>query len=432
MRGILLFREKRRVMAVGDGAAADREVARLVSQCDFYVDLNPKKRRSSHHGGEGCCGGGGIGVGVGEVVEVSSPEEDVENQEVVEEGSGGHTTCGGAGGHRGLRVRFLSMRQKKSKRSLLRVSASLANLISPSRGRNVNLSSRLQELRRPDGTTHQIGSQVRDWSKSLRVYVEYCANQIKAKAIFDEKKNEPAIDDFFQRCLASPFSRKLDLWTLLDGARGRFVKYPLLVRSIQKYTPSDSDDSIHLEKSVHQLEEIIKEADHKTGQAKCEHSKSSLHYLFDDQKVAQIQESSALLCSGCMKNNKSTKLYVFLFDKVVVISRSTNQSGRQMYQVYRQPIPTSELLVEDLPDGEVKIGSFRNAFGQGSQTAKNLIRLSFVESDKGQSHTLIANDEHDKRQWMQAFAKVTNNIVVLPESKSKEKQQQLSSTSNSS
>ena len=52
-------------------------------------------------------------------------------------------------------------------------------------------------------------------SKKLNVYVDYCANQIKAKAIFDEKKNEPAIDDFFQRCLASPWSRKLDLWTFL-------------------------------------------------------------------------------------------------------------------------------------------------------------------------------------------------------------------------
>uniref|UniRef100_A0A0B6ZV76 PH domain-containing protein n=1 Tax=Arion vulgaris TaxID=1028688 RepID=A0A0B6ZV76_9EUPU len=93
-----------------------------------------------------------------------------------------------------------------------------------------------------------------------------------------------------------------------------------------------------------------------------------------------------------------------------------------MYQIYRQPIPATELVVEDLPDGEVKMGSFRSAFGQGGQTAKNLIRLSFQDTDRGQSHTLIISDEHDKRQWMQAFNKVASKIlIVVNENKTKEK-----------
>lgn len=61
---------------------------------------------------------------------------------------------------------------------------------------------------------------------------------------------------------------------------------------------------------------------------------------------------------------------MFLFDKVAVVTRPTTQGGRRTFQVYRQPIPASELVVEDLPDGEVKLGSFRSAFGQGGQTGK--------------------------------------------------------------
>lgn len=61
---------------------------------------------------------------------------------------------------------------------------------------------------------------------------------------------------------------------------------------------------------------------------------------------------------------------MFLFDKVAVVTRLATQGGRQFYQVYRQPIPVSELIVEDLPDGEVKLGSFRSAFGQGGQTGR--------------------------------------------------------------
>ncbi|GFO32635.1 neuroepithelial cell-transforming gene 1 protein [Plakobranchus ocellatus] len=411
------------------------------------------------------------------------------------------------------RVRFFSIRQKKSKRSLLRVSASLINLVSPSRNKNESCSfkvpssplrpvpaaspykpprpspakrrvqlswvdsfgsngddkctlshheikrqeaiyelyqgerdmledltnitkfyrdpllklglisqeearmffgnidslipvheeliNRLREQRKPDGRTENIGQHIHDWADHLSVYVQYCANQIKAKAVFDEKKNEPAMDDFLQRCLASPFSRKLDLWTLLDGARGRFVKYPLLVRAILKY--------------LERLEKVIKKADEETGVARCEHSKSCLLYLFDDQKIPEIEQSTALLCNGCMKNVKGSKLFVFLFERAVVVTRSTHQQGRQMYQVYRQPMPVSELQVEDLPDGEVKLGSFRNAFGQGSQIAKNVIRISFKDSEKGQSHTLLANDEHDKRQWMQAFRKVTSCVEEVSE-----------------
>ncbi|XP_059144612.1 neuroepithelial cell-transforming gene 1 protein-like isoform X2 [Physella acuta] len=313
------------------------------------------------------------------------------------------------------------------------------------------LSRRLQEEREPDGTTRHVGKQIYDWdaiwhdgvgalraplcfsdtwtvtevcsniisSSQLSVYITYCANQIQAKSIFDTKKNEPAIEDFFQRCLASPFSRKLDLWSLLDGAKGRFVKYPLLIHSILKYTTSESDDAAHLKKAIKRMEKMVGEADLATGVSRCEHSKSLLTYLYDDQKVAEIELSTALLCSGCMKNSKGSKLYVFLFDKVVVVSRSSFQSSKQLFQVYRQPIPTGQLIVEDLPDGVVKMGSFRNAFGQGGHTAKNMIRLSFQDAHKGHSHTLIANDEHDKRQWMQAFHKVTSKIVVVPEVQAK-------------
>ena len=35
-----------------------------------------------------------------------------------------------------------------------------------------------------------------------------------------------------------------------------------------------------------------------------------------------------------------------------------------------------------------------------SLSARNLFRVSFSNSTHGQSHTLMSNDEHDKRQWL--------------------------------
>ncbi|BFZ08865.1 hypothetical protein BsWGS_11903 [Bradybaena similaris] len=286
-----------------------------------------------------------------------------------------------------------------------------------------DLLARLQCQRKPDGTTQNVGKQIYEWSRGLHVYVNYCANQIKAKCVYDDKRHEPSVEDFLERCLASPLSHKLDLWSLLDGARSHFVKYPLLVNSILKYTPSDSSDADLLKQSIKVIENIIHEADEQMGVASCEQCRSTLVYLFEDQKIVEIEESVTLVCSGCMKNIKGNKLFVFLFDKAVVVSRSIIQDGRQLYQVYRQPIPVAELVVEDLPDSEVKLGSFRSAFGQGGCTVKNLIRISFQNCDRGQSHTLVANDEHDKRQWMHAFQKITSKILtVVGESKLKDRQ----------
>lgn len=84
----------------------------------------------------------------------------------------------------------------------------------------------------------------------LSSYTPYCSNQVKAKALLDQKKQDRRVQDFLQRCLQSPFSRKLDLWNFLDIPRSRLVKYPLLLREILKHTPNDHSDRQCLDEAV--------------------------------------------------------------------------------------------------------------------------------------------------------------------------------------
>lgn len=84
----------------------------------------------------------------------------------------------------------------------------------------------------------------------LSSYTPYCSNQVKAKALLDQKKQDRRVQDFLQRCRQSPFSRKLDLWNFLDIPRSRLVKYPLLLREILKHTPNDHPDRQHLDEAV--------------------------------------------------------------------------------------------------------------------------------------------------------------------------------------
>uniref|UniRef100_A0A8B9HZC6 Rho guanine nucleotide exchange factor (GEF) 3, like n=1 Tax=Astyanax mexicanus TaxID=7994 RepID=A0A8B9HZC6_ASTMX len=235
------------------------------------------------------------------------------------------------------------------------------------------------------------------WFPCLEAYITYCCNQVGAKALLDQKKQVRRVEEFLRLCQESSFSRKLDLWNFLDLPRSRLVKYPLLLKEIQKTTPADHPDEETLPQAL--IQNIITEVNQKTGEAECQFYRRGLSYPEEGQRVSEIQASRFLYCHGELKNTKGQKLHVFLFERVLVLTRPVVQDkdGTVQFQVYRQPLPAAQILLEDLPDGEASSsGSFRGAF-----TVKNCFRVSSRgRSTKGQSHSLQANDSFNKQQWI--------------------------------
>uniref|UniRef100_A0A672TIX4 Neuroepithelial cell transforming 1 n=1 Tax=Strigops habroptila TaxID=2489341 RepID=A0A672TIX4_STRHB len=255
-----------------------------------------------------------------------------------------------------------------------------------------DLLASLGEATKPDGTVEQIGPILVKWLPRLHAYKGYCSNQLAAKALLDQKKQDRRVQDFLQRCLESPFSRKLDLWSFLDIPRSRLVKYPLLLKEILRHTPKDHPDIQILEEAISIIQGVLSDINLKKGESECQYYIDKLEYLDEKQKDPRIEGSK--MCSPFQK------LYVFLFQDVLVLTRPVTRNERQAYQVYRQPIPVQELLLEDLQDGDVKMGgSFRGAFGN-SDKAKNIFRVRFQDPCPGQSHTLQANDVFHKQQWV--------------------------------
>ena len=81
-----------------------------------------------------------------------------------------------------------------------------------------SLACALSSLRdRVTGLSKPIGRVVNHWVNSIRnSYVEYCGNLIQTKAFIDYRRDtDKDFNDFLQRCIESPFSRKLDLWSYL-------------------------------------------------------------------------------------------------------------------------------------------------------------------------------------------------------------------------
>ncbi|XP_034434250.1 neuroepithelial cell-transforming gene 1 protein isoform X4 [Hippoglossus hippoglossus] len=263
-----------------------------------------------------------------------------------------------------------------------------------------DLLSQLSKATGPDGTVGQIGQIVISWLPRLNAYKDYCSNQLAAKALLDQKKQDRRVQDFLQRCLESPFSRKLDLWSFLDIPRSRLVKYPLLLKEILRHTPPEHPDVGSLEEAITIIQGVLFDINMKKGESECQYYIDKLEYLDDRQKDPRIEHCKSLLCHGELRNKSGTKLHVFLFTELLILTRPVTRNERQCFQVYRQPIPVQDLVLEDLQDGDVRMGgSFRGAFSNADK-AKNIFRVRSQDPSQAQSHTLQVNDIFHKQQWL--------------------------------
>ncbi|XP_053280707.1 rho guanine nucleotide exchange factor (GEF) 3, like isoform X1 [Pleuronectes platessa] len=262
--------------------------------------------------------------------------------------------------------------------------------------------SRLERLRGSEKTVGQVGPTLLNWFPCLEAYVTYCCNQVGAKALLDQKKHEKRVEHFLRLCQESSFSRKLDLWNFLDLPRSRLVKYPLLLKEIQKCTPPDHPDEDTLPDALELIHSIVAEVNKKTGEAECQFYRRGLSYLDESQRLPEIQQSRFLYCHGELKNNKGQRLHVFLFELALVLSRpGEDRDGGQVFHVYRQPLTNALLNLEEIPDGEAAGGgTFRGAFTGGNDKVKNCFRVSSRGRSKANPYSLQANDSFSRQQWI--------------------------------
>ncbi|XP_062396618.1 rho guanine nucleotide exchange factor (GEF) 3, like isoform X2 [Sardina pilchardus] len=260
--------------------------------------------------------------------------------------------------------------------------------------------TRLERLRGAEKFVESVGPTLTQWFPCLDAYITYCCNQVAAKALLDQKKQDRRVDQFLRLCQESSFSRKLDLWNFLDLPRSRLVKYPLLLKEIRKCTPADHPDEEFLPGAIELIQSIVSKVDKKTGEAECQFYRQALCYPEDVQRVSEIMRSRYIYCHGELKSTKGHKLHVFLFELVLVLTRPQVSEGSVQFQVYRQPLPAADINLEDIPDGEAgSSGSFRGAF-TGNDKVKNCFRVSSRGRTKAQSHSLQANDSFNKQQWI--------------------------------
>lgn len=271
------------------------------------------------------------------------------------------------------------------------------------------LKMQLHSLRDENGVTNAIGDTLVSWIPSLKHYVGYCANQVWARALLDEKKaTNKRFQDFLRRCLESSFSRKLDLWSFLDVPRSRLVKYPLLLSEILRLTPPSHVDALVLPHVSTALSSLLRQVDMATGSAECKRTLERLHFPPSTPSGSlrsakrMLDKANSVKCSGVLKDKRGAKLHCFLFDTCFVAAR-TMRPGTKLNACY-PVIPARHLEVTD-------------ANTENSQRAQDA--FSFYVGNKSKTNSalcLMATDEHVKKHWMDSLNQVLNGAVFLDDS----------------
>lgn len=146
---------------------------------------------------------------------------------------------------------------------------------------------------------------------------------------------------------------------------------------------------------------------------------------------ACVVEAREEVMSGVLRNSRGTKVSVYLLDTALVVGRQVTRSGvGPVVQVFREPVPTHALAVLDLAEGEStkpgsfhRPGSFKGSVfpANTSKVNRNAFRLTWVveegeEREKGGEEggglTLVAGDEHTKRQWVATLSKAIAAAVA--------------------
>ncbi|KZC10951.1 PREDICTED: rho guanine nucleotide exchange factor 3-like [Dufourea novaeangliae] len=260
---------------------------------------------------------------------------------------------------------------------LLTVFGGIAHLIEI----HTRLRDELVQLRDQNGCTDIVGPTILNWTPTLtEPYLERCRTQIWAKHLLDEKRlMNKRFQSFLKKRLESPHS--IDLWTYIDVARSRIVKYPLLVKEILRHTPVSHSDQSSLKEAYDMLSKLLNDIDGIMGAAECKLAQSKIHVKSEYDPCKCVESATELITEGQLKDTRGIKFQCFLFDTGFVITRRT----RSMSKKYNlsSPVISKEQMCMNTEDKSLEICEFKIG-----------------------DYVFTTEDGHGKRHWIDSLSKV--------------------------
>ncbi|TGZ60787.1 hypothetical protein CRM22_008343 [Opisthorchis felineus] len=287
------------------------------------------------------------------------------------------------------------------------------------------------------GSTDVLIGPLKRWaehSKNGEVYHNYCLNYDSALTYLDTLRKHEQFNEFEKWCEQDARCRRLQLTDLLIAPMQHYMKIPLLLTSIRKYTANPSEkemitnclnkvesslksleDKMRWLKNFERLQEIqsqliwpaISEMEprifipellrHSLAHQPCER-------LIANPKRLLLHEGFLTLSDG----SKIIDVFAFLFDDFFLITRIKKQPKKKslsenpvvtrsmteggVFVVYRQAIALDRFTIHDIGIAEASANGLRHAIV--------LVLITRFQQITG-VYTLQASNELDKQRWIE-------------------------------
>ncbi|XP_063436201.1 uncharacterized protein LOC134717621 isoform X3 [Mytilus trossulus] len=278
-------------------------------------------------------------------------------------------------------------------------------------------------------------------SKDGGVYHTYCLNYTNALTYIDKLRCRDDFAEFEKWCEQDPRCKRLQLADLLVAPMQHVTKFPLLLANIRKYTENEEEiamladtidkmgyslqqmeDKMRLAKNYERLQDIqrqlvwppVTDFDHRIFIP--EYLKTTL--LRQPCEKLLCCPTRQLIHEGpltLVETTKSTDVYLFLFDDILLITRSkkgtrkkqsinepnliklqsSSQSDKTQYTVHRQPIALDRLSVHDVSQSEAAANGIKCAFV--------IVQISRFQQIIG-VYTMSCPSDASKNAWLEKLA----------------------------
>uniref|UniRef100_A0A914WG77 Uncharacterized protein n=1 Tax=Plectus sambesii TaxID=2011161 RepID=A0A914WG77_9BILA len=285
---------------------------------------------------------------------------------------------------------------------------------------------------------------------TISAYQAYCINYKATMEYLESMRQDERFIEYERVCLGDQRCHRLQLEDLLISPLHRITRLPLLLKEVHKYT-DDFVEKYHIERIIETLHESLRSID------------DSVQWLHNFERLQQLQSQvvwpsimdleprpfipeflklalSRQFCENllahprrklihegyleCIESGKSTDLYAFLFNDMLLLTKAKKTVGRpktanskkspgvvpkmdhiNRYIVQRQPVPLDSCVFCDVGPHDVSNSvPLRFAF-----VIIHLTRFYQVVS----VYTLQAASKEEKDQWIHKFQESIENYESI-------------------
>ncbi|XP_065564856.1 protein vav-like isoform X3 [Artemia franciscana] len=279
------------------------------------------------------------------------------------------------------------------------------------------------------GAAIRISDIFLQWKEKFLIYGEYCSNLPKAHSRLDEAclRNEMFSNEL-TKCQQEAHKGHFKLKDLLAVPMQRILKYHLLLKELIKHTQQTHEEYSGLEKAYNGMLDVAEYINEVKRDNETIQIINDIQASISDLEMPEgttLKDYGRLLRDGEIKikchdeNNRIKPRYIFVFDKVLLMCKSTKKrvsdvikfmnrlSGTDVEHlpyihqfveseqyIFKHSLPLQHYRVEDPPVRKV------TALGRESRWTHQFI-LAHRQSKN--AYTLFAKTEEMKKKWIRAL-----------------------------